>query len=120
MTRRLIISLFIALCSTEVSAESTPGATAGLTSSGSLQSRHGSCFSPSETSHPFQEPGHYHELTFSCFRRLPLLTDDACRVLLSHSIEQAMAATSLSARGLRVHADPCPSPDLPRRRGFQH
>lgn len=38
----------------------------------------------------FQEPGHYHELTFSSFRRLPLLTDDVCRVLLSHSIEQAM------------------------------
>ena len=38
----------------------------------------------------FNEPGHYHELTFSCFRRLPLLTDDVCRVLLSQSIEQAM------------------------------
>lgn len=39
----------------------------------------------------FNEPGHYLELTFSCFRRLPLLTDDVCRELLSHSIEQAMA-----------------------------
>jgi putative transposase len=39
----------------------------------------------------FNEPGHYHELTFSCFHRLPLLTDDTFRVLLSHSIEQAMA-----------------------------
>jgi putative transposase len=38
----------------------------------------------------FNEPGHYHELTFSCFRRLPLLTDDVCRELLSHSIDQAM------------------------------
>ncbi len=39
----------------------------------------------------FDEPGHYHELTCSCFRRPPLLTDDVCRGLLSHSIEQAMA-----------------------------
>ena len=54
----------------------------------------------------FNEPGHYHELTFSCFRRLPLLIDDAYRVLLSHSIEQTIARTSLSARGLRVHAEP--------------
>ena len=38
----------------------------------------------------FNESGHYHKLTFSCFRRLPLLTDDVCRRLLSHSIEQAM------------------------------
>ena len=28
----------------------------------------------------FDEPGHCHELTFSCYRRLPLLTDDGhCR-----------------------------------------
>lgn len=24
----------------------------------------------------FHEPGHLHELTFSCYRRLPLLTND--------------------------------------------
>ena len=38
----------------------------------------------------FHEPGQYHELTLSCFRRLPLLTGDVCRRLLSHSIEQTM------------------------------
>jgi len=24
----------------------------------------------------FDDAGHFHELTFSCYRRLPLLTDD--------------------------------------------
>src|SRR5947209_4669551 len=27
----------------------------------------------------YNEPGHAHELTFSCFRRLPLLNRDRCR-----------------------------------------
>lgn len=38
----------------------------------------------------FHEPGHFHELTFSCFHRLPLLTDDSWCQLLSESIDRAI------------------------------
>ena len=38
----------------------------------------------------FHDPGHIHELTFSCFQRLPLLTNDAWRAMLSESINRAM------------------------------
>ena len=35
------------------------------------------------------EPGHLHELTFSCYRRLPLLTNDAWRERLARSLDEA-------------------------------
>jgi putative transposase len=38
----------------------------------------------------FHEPGHCHELTFSCFHRLPLLTNDTWARLLSESIDSAL------------------------------
>jgi putative transposase len=38
----------------------------------------------------FNEPGHFHALTFSCYKRLPLLTNDAWLVMLSESIDRAM------------------------------
>jgi putative transposase len=37
----------------------------------------------------FDEPGHCHELTFSCYQRMPLLTNDTWREMLSRSIERA-------------------------------
>jgi len=37
----------------------------------------------------FNDAGHCHELTFSCYRRLPLLTNDTWRSLLSQSIDRA-------------------------------
>jgi putative transposase len=37
----------------------------------------------------FHEPGDIHELTFSCYRRLPLLTNNAWRTILSRSIDEA-------------------------------
>jgi putative transposase len=37
----------------------------------------------------FHEPGDLHELTFSCYRRLPLLTNDDWRTLLARSIDAA-------------------------------
>ena len=37
----------------------------------------------------YDEPGHCHELTFSCYRRLPLLTNDSWRTLFCQSIERA-------------------------------
>ena len=37
----------------------------------------------------FDEPGQFHELTFSCYQRLQLLTDDAWLSMLSESIDAA-------------------------------
>jgi putative transposase len=37
----------------------------------------------------YHEPGHIHELTFSCYKRLPLLTNDHWRSLLAHSLDRA-------------------------------
>src|SRR5687768_2030704 len=37
----------------------------------------------------FEEPGHLHELTFSCYQRMPLLTNDDWRVKLARSIDEA-------------------------------
>jgi putative transposase len=38
----------------------------------------------------FNEPGHAHELTFSCYLRMPLLVRDPWRILLSRSIDAAV------------------------------
>jgi len=38
----------------------------------------------------YDEPGHCHELTFSCFHRLPLLTNNVWREMLSRSIDRAI------------------------------
>ena len=40
----------------------------------------------------YHEPGDFHELTFSCYRRMPLLTNDPWREHLAHSIDAAVAA----------------------------
>jgi putative transposase len=38
----------------------------------------------------FHKPGDCHELTSSCYHRMPLLTNDPSPQLLAHSINQAM------------------------------
>jgi putative transposase len=38
----------------------------------------------------YNDPGHVHELTFSCFHRWPLLTNDVWRKILAESIDRAM------------------------------
>jgi putative transposase len=38
----------------------------------------------------FHQPGDLHELTFSCYRRLPLITNDSWRKLLCQSIDRAI------------------------------
>jgi len=38
----------------------------------------------------YHEPGDCHELTFSCYQRLPLLTNDTWRRMLAVSIDRAM------------------------------
>ena len=42
----------------------------------------------------YDEPGHFHELTFSCYRRMPLLTNDVWRAMLSVSIDRAVKGHS--------------------------
>ena len=37
----------------------------------------------------YHEPGHLHELTFSCYRRLPLLTNNEWKTKLSRCIDKA-------------------------------
>jgi putative transposase len=37
----------------------------------------------------YHDPAHCHELTFSCYRRIPLLTNDLWRGLLSEAIARA-------------------------------
>ncbi|MFH1918632.1 MAG: transposase [Planctomycetota bacterium] len=38
----------------------------------------------------YDDPGHLRELTFSCYRRMPLLTNDVWRAELSRSVDRAM------------------------------
>jgi putative transposase len=42
----------------------------------------------------FHEPGHFHELTFSCYRRMPILTNNDWRARLSRHIDSAVKRTS--------------------------
>jgi putative transposase len=35
----------------------------------------------------YHDPGHVHELTFSCYHRWPLLTNDAWRKILAENID---------------------------------
>jgi putative transposase len=42
----------------------------------------------------FHEPGDLHELTFSCYRRKPLLNNDDWRVLLAECLDRGMIAQS--------------------------
>jgi putative transposase len=43
----------------------------------------------------YHEPGHLHELTFSCYRRLPLLTNDSWQFELARSIDRAGEAAQI-------------------------
>ncbi len=42
----------------------------------------------------FHEPGHFYELKFSCYRRIPILTNDDWRARLSRHIDSAVQRTS--------------------------
>ena len=42
----------------------------------------------------FHEPGDCHELTFWCYRRIPLLTNDEWRQLLAESLDRAVHGQS--------------------------
>jgi putative transposase len=38
----------------------------------------------------YPHPGHLHELTFSCYHRRPLLTNDVWRRMLAESVNRAI------------------------------
>jgi putative transposase len=44
----------------------------------------------------YNEPGHAHELTFSCFRRLPLLSKDRSRSWFIEAMESARQRRQLA------------------------
>src|SRR6266542_4211334 len=46
--------------------------------------------------HSYNEPGHAHELTFSCFRRLPLLDRDRTRRWFIEAMQQARERLNLA------------------------
>jgi len=43
----------------------------------------------------FHQPGDFHELTFSCYRRMPLLTNDDWRGRLARTIDAAAEETNM-------------------------
>lgn len=43
----------------------------------------------------YHEPGDLHELTFSCYRRMKLLTNDDWRTALARSIDAATVALAI-------------------------
>jgi putative transposase len=68
------------------------GATAGLSSSAEFNYTERMERSPlhrKKVRH-FNEPNQFHELTFSCYKRLPLLTNNAWRFMLTDSVDRAM------------------------------
>ena len=40
----------------------------------------------------YDDPGHFRELTFSCYHRMPLLTNDTWREMLSSAIDRAFVS----------------------------
>jgi len=50
----------------------------------------------------FNVSGHWRELTFSCYRRLPLLAEDRHRILLSRAIDAAMAVARFRLAGFVI------------------
>ena len=65
----------------------------------------------------FHEPGDLHELTFSCYRRMPLLTNDDWRYRLARSLDAMLAAMAVSTCRFRIHAGaraPAGIPDIAR------
>jgi len=69
-----------------------PGATAGLPSSAPVRYPCGMChvklLHRKKVRH-YDDPAHCHELTFSCYKRWPLLTNNLWRGMLSDAIDRA-------------------------------
>ncbi|MEA1950414.1 MAG: hypothetical protein U9N87_03460 [Planctomycetota bacterium] len=52
----------------------------------------------------YDEPGHFHKLTFSSYRRMPLLTNDVWRAMLSASIDRIVKGHGFHLSCVCVHA----------------
>src|SRR6476646_3388537 len=50
----------------------------------------------------FNEPGHLHFMTFSCYRRMPLLTNDLFRKLLARALDTALESHDFQLIGFVV------------------
>jgi putative transposase len=66
-----------------------------------------------KTVRSFNIPGEAHELTFSCFRRLPLLSRDRTRLWLLDAFETTRQRRNLALWGLCHHAGACSRDCLP-------
>ncbi len=63
----------------------------------------------------YDEPGHLHELTFSCYRRMPLLTNDRWHALLAKAVDRAIERHAYRLVAFvfmpeHVHLIICPTP----------
>ena len=47
----------------------------------------------------YNEPGHLHFMTFSCYRRLPLLTNNLFRTWLAHALNTALLTHEIQLSG---------------------
>ncbi len=54
----------------------------------------------------FHEVGHLHELTFSCYRRMPLLTNDTWREKLARCVDGAGDETAIQLVAWAALAEP--------------
>ena len=73
----------------------------------------------------FNEPGHLHFMTFSCYRRLPLLTNDVFRAWLSIALNQALVTHTIQLTGFvfmpeHVHLLVWPQNEVYSIAAFQH
>ncbi len=55
-----------------------------------------------KTRERFNEPGHAHELTFSCHRRLPMLSKDRTRVWFVEALDRARRASDRALQSPKV------------------
>jgi hypothetical protein len=66
------------------------------------------------------EPGHAHELTFSCYRRFPFLKADRTCEWLAAAIDQARRDLNFAVWGLGVDAGSRPCDRVPPERAVRH
>src|ERR1043165_127452 len=73
----------------------------------------------------FNEPGHLHFMTFSCYRRLPILTNDLFRCWLADALNKALAVHDVQPSGFvfmpeHVHLLVWPQKEKSSIADFQH
>ena len=61
----------------------------------------------------YDEPGHCHELTFSCYRRMSLLTNDSWRELFCQALDRAIERQQYQLFAFVIMPDDSPNPQHP-------